>query len=102
MFPNYPPKYKHLEHPLILKCWFWYSIGCSWHEGQIHEANSQTQRAVITPKGGDCTVEVEYKHIRNVSLSYGYSGKILESFGSPRTIAKEHADSLPMFAEAQS
>lgn len=81
--------------PIILKCWFWSAIGCTWHEGRIEEASAETQTALITPKGGDASLNVEFRHIRNVALAYGFTGSIIESFGSPRTRAPWLLSSLP-------
>ena len=91
MFPPENPD----SQPVILKCWFWTAIGCTWHEGRIEEASADSQTALITPRGTTYTLTIDFRHIRNVSLAYGYTGRILESFGSPRTRAPYLLHSLP-------
>lgn len=97
MFPPEDPN----AQPIILKCWFWFNIGCSWHEGRIEDANAETQTALITPRGTTYTVTVDFKHIQNVSLAYGYTGRIVESFGSPRARAPYLLDRLPASTHAE-
>ena len=92
MFPPDNPT----SAPIILSCWFWSAIGCSWHEGRIEDASAASQTAVITPRNSLASLVIEFKHIRNVSLQYGFSGEVLESFGSPRTATPWLLESLPI------
>jgi hypothetical protein len=91
MFPPDNPT----SAPIILSCWFWSN---GWKEGRIEEAYAASQTAVITPRNSLASLVVEFKHIRNVSLQYGFSGEVLESFGSPRTATPWLLESLPVSA----
>jgi hypothetical protein len=90
MFPPDNPT----SAPIILSCWFWSSNG--WQEGRIEEASAASQTAVITPRNSLASLTVEFKHIQNVSLQYGFTGEVLESFGSPRTATPWLIESLPV------
>jgi hypothetical protein len=95
MFPPDNPT----SAPIILSCWFWSN---GWHEGRIEEAYAASQTAVITPRNSLASLTVEFKHMRNVCLSYGF-GEVLESFGSPRTATPWLLESLPasVYSEVQ-
>ena len=78
MFPPENPN----SQPIILKCWFWFDN--RWCEGQIEEASAETGAAQIIRRGCLVPVRIRFSSIRNIALAYGYTGEILESFGSPR------------------
>jgi hypothetical protein len=91
MFPPDNPT----SQPIILACWYWSN---GWHQARIEEANAATQTAQVTPRGSLATLTIEFKYMRNVSLQYGFSGIVLESFGSPRTATPWLLESLPASA----
>ena len=92
MFPPDNPT----SQPVILSCWFWSAIGCNWQEGRIEEASAASQTAVITPRNSLASLAIEFKHIKSVCLQYGYTGQVLESFGSPRTRTPWLLEILPV------